>query len=124
MSLCVGGTEDATCCSQGYVLFITPPKLSKIPTLFCGALRAPQLGLVWKGFLKSLYIEIDEDEDNVYGGVDGHNVGAEEEEEEEEEEGSDADNCPSSEDASGWDGLEEDLDDDSDLGEIDFDTLF
>ena len=69
-------------------------------------------------------IEIDKDEDDVDGGVDGHNVGAGEEEEEEEEEGSDTDDCPSSEDASGWDGLEEDLDDDSDLGDIDFNTLF
>ena len=43
-------------CSQEYLLHLTPPKLSAIPTVFRGALRAPPLRLVWKGFLESLYI--------------------------------------------------------------------
>ena len=43
-------------CSQRYVLFITPPKLSAILTVFGGVLCAPLLRLVWKWFLESLYI--------------------------------------------------------------------
>ena len=42
-------------CSQEYLLFLTPPRLSAIPTVFGGALCAPLLKLVWKGFLESLY---------------------------------------------------------------------
>ena len=41
----------AIACVRGYVLFITPPKLSMIPTVF----GAPSLRLVWKGFLELLY---------------------------------------------------------------------
>ena len=43
-------------CSQENFLFLTPPRLSVIPTVFGGALRAPPLRLVWKGFLESLSI--------------------------------------------------------------------